>query len=80
MKILSKDQMKKIMGGAGDAEGLPGEAGTRCVFYCCPDGGGDCGPGTSSLQACTSNEYCQQVGQDYYSCSSGSYLAALCKG
>lgn len=75
MKRLSKEEMKKVIGGVMDS-------GHRCVLYCCPSSGGDCtGPLYTQQMACQTNEDCQAWGVgNGAACSSGYYVAALCKG
>ena len=77
MEKLTKDEMKRVIGGVM-------EAGSRCVLYCC-NNEGDCGPGTTlpGVNACTSNEDCQtqaNSGSHISTCPSEWYVAALCKG
>lgn len=80
--MLSKEQMKKIMGGVVDWQ-EPGEGGgNRCVLYCCPNEGncsGQAAQGSYNM-SCQSNEDCQSWGVGAgASCGSGFYVAALCK-
>ncbi len=80
LNLLSKAEMKKVMGGLAPVDG-GGGGGGRCVAYCCPDSGScSSAVGTSTDLGCTSNEDCQAniIGAGGY-CSSGFYVAALCK-
>lgn len=66
--VLSRSEMKLIKGG-----------GNACFVYCCTHGG-NCSGGTQTDLPGSTNEECQQAGNDAgYECSEGTYLAALYK-
>lgn len=70
-EMLTKEQMKKVVGGDDDYGG----SGVRCVFYCCDAFG--CGQGVSVDHECSTNEECQAASG--VSCPEPYYVAALCK-
>ncbi|MES2650771.1 MAG: hypothetical protein V4663_03480 [Bacteroidota bacterium] len=78
VNLLSRAEMRKVMGGNPPIGG--GEGG-RCVAYCCPtEGSCSSATGTSTSFSCTSNEDCQSaIISGGGTCSSGFYVAALCK-
>lgn len=79
---LSRDQMKKIVGGSDSFPGDDGSGGThRCVLYCCPINGSCAGAiGNSYDASCMSNEECQRWGlSNGATCPEGAYVAGLCK-
>ncbi|RZL09248.1 MAG: hypothetical protein EOO89_21865 [Pedobacter sp.] len=81
VKLLSKAEMKKVLGGyVAPGEGGGGTGG-RCVGYCCPDSGSCSGQtGQTYNYPCTTNEECQDAILAHSgTCASGSYVAALCK-
>jgi len=77
-EMLTRSQLKKVLGGNEPTTSVGGGGGTRCVFYCCSNSGG-CSTGVSVNMSCTTNEGCQASGASGVTCSPGLYVAALCK-
>jgi len=77
INLLSRAEMKKVMGGNVP----PPEGQGRCVAYCCPVNA-SCSHaiGESTGFGCTTNEDCQTAIIDNGGyCSQGYYVAGLCK-
>jgi len=80
--MLTKEQMKKVVGGSGSTQIStlgPPDGGT-CYYYCCPS---SCSHSFANAvdNSVSTNEDCQQSYLYTYgnTCSGGDYLAALLK-